>query len=114
MSAQRILCVHEEPGELEELREVLELHGYQVLPAADAGRALDMLRSQAIDGVVLDYHVRTPSGITLRSRIHHQRPDIPILLFGDLQDVMHLPLQVFRAYLSTPQPPDLVFAHLEN
>jgi CheY-like chemotaxis protein len=114
MSAQRILCVHEEPGELEELSEVLELHGYDVVPAANGGKALDMLRSQPIDGVVLDYHVGTPSGIALRSRIRHQRPDIPILMFDDVQDVVQLPLEVFRAYLSTPEPPDLVFAHMEN
>jgi len=113
MNPCRILCVHGGP-ELDELRGVLERDGYVVLPAADGRKAMDVLSSQAVDGVVLDFDASAPDGGALRNRIRHTRPEMPMLLFRDVAEVKHLPLEVFRAYLSDPEAPDVVLAHLHN
>ena len=113
MNPCRILCVHRGP-DLDELRGVLEEEGYEVLPAADGGKAMDVLASQAVDGVVLDFDVCSPEGGALRNRIRHVLPDMPMLLFRDVAEVKQLPLKVFRAYLSEPEYPGDVLAHLKN
>lgn len=113
MSARRILCVHQKPGELRALQGVLEQGGYDVLAASDGIKALDVLSNHAVDGVVLDYLTEAPGGITLRQCISHQLPDMPMLLVDEVQDV-ETPLQMFGAYLADPAPPDTVFAQLKN
>ncbi|MGZ4787387.1 MAG: response regulator [Terriglobales bacterium] len=113
MNIRRILCVHHGPG-MGRLRQALESEGYEVVPASNGGKALDVLSSQDVDGVVLDFDAEAPGGFSLRTRIHHQRPDIPMLLFDDVNDIEHLPLHVFRAYLQHPGPPDAILAHLKN
>lgn len=113
MNPRRILCVHDGP-ELDELRDVLEEDGYEVLPAADGRKALDVLSSEAVDGVVLDFDLSAPGGGALRNRIRHNLPDMPMLLFHDVAELKHLPVKVFRAYLSDPDSPDAVLAHIYN
>lgn len=113
MNPRRILCVHDGPG-LEEIRNLLEVNGYQVLPAADGRKALALLSSEEVDGVVLDYNAAAPDGRMLRGRIRHTCPEVPMLLFRDIDEVKHLPLRVLGAYLSDPDSPDAVLAHMKN
>jgi CheY-like chemotaxis protein len=112
MSAGRILYVHEEIAGLDDLLGTLVLEGYDVVPVVDGAKALDLLSSEEVDGVVLDYDMEAPDGRTLRTQISHRCPDMPILLFREGKELSQLPLAVFRAYLRHPEPPDLVLAHL--
>jgi len=112
MNPRRILCVHDGPG-LEEIRNLLEVNGYEVL-ASDGKEALALLSSEPVDGVVLDCDTPAPDGRTLRGRIQHTCPEVPMLLFRDVEELKHLPLRVFGAYLSDPDAPDAVLAHLKN
>jgi DNA-binding response OmpR family regulator len=114
MSARRVLCVHQKPKQLETLRGVLEEDGYDVLPAADGIKALDVLSHQDVDGVIIGYDIEGPGGVTLRTRIQHQCPDVPILMVDEVQNVTRISLQMFGAYLKHPAPPEAVFAHLKN
>lgn len=113
MNPCRILCVHAGP-DLQELRDVLEEDGYEVLPAEDGAKAMDVLSSQAVDGVLLDFDLAGAAGSTLRNRILHAHPGLPMLLFRNVAEMKRLPLRVFRAYLNDPDTPNAVFAHLEN
>ena len=113
MNPRRILCVHDGPG-LEEIRNLLEVNGYEVLSAADGKKALALLSSERVDGVVLDYDAAAPDGRMLRGRIQHTCPEVPMLLFRDLAELKTLPLRVFGAYLSDPDSPDAVLAHMRN
>ena len=112
MNPRRILCVHDGPG-LEEICNLLEVKGYEVL-ASDGKKALAVLSSEAVDGVVLDYDAAAADGRMLRGRIAHTCPEVPILLFRDVEEVKHLPLRVFGAYLREPDSPDAVLAHMQN
>jgi DNA-binding response OmpR family regulator len=112
MNPRRILCVHEGPG-LEEIRNLLEVNGYEVLPASDGHKAMALLSSESLDGVVLNYDTTAPDGRMLRGRIRHACPEVPMLLFHDVEELKQLPLRVFGAYLSAPDTPDAVLAHME-
>ncbi len=113
MNIRRVLCVHEGPG-LKKLQQALESEGYEVLPASNGSKALDVLSSQEVDGVVLDVDATAPGGYSLRGRIRHVHPELPMLLFDEVDDIERLPLHVFRAYLQQPESPDTILAHLNN
>jgi DNA-binding response OmpR family regulator len=112
MNFRRILCVHNGPN-LAGLRGTLEQQGYEVVPAKDGAKALDVLSKQEVDGVIMDYDLAAPGG-TLRNCIRHQCPDMPMLLVRSVEELRTLPLRVFGAYLTTPEAPDAVFAHLKK
>jgi|tagenome__1003787_1003787.scaffolds.fasta_scaffold20696018_2 CheY-like chemotaxis protein len=114
MSALRILCVHAKPRQLAALRGMLEEGGYDVLPVSDGIKALDVLSKENVDGVVMDCHMEGPGGITLRHRISHQLPEMPILLVDEVLDIIRVPLRMFGAYLHDPAPPHAVFAELKG
>jgi hypothetical protein len=42
----------------------------------------------------------------MRNLLRHLYPDMPILLFSDVDEIRDIPLHVFRAYLEHPGPPD--------
>jgi len=112
MNTRRILCVHEGPG-LQKLQQALESDGYEVVSAATGDTALTVLSTQTVDGVVLDFDALAPGGLSLRGRIHHQRPDMPMLLISDVEDLLH-PLTVFRACLKSPDALGAVLTHFVN
>jgi DNA-binding NtrC family response regulator len=113
MGNRRILCVHQGP-ELKHLSGVLEQGGSEVLTVSDPRKALDLLASTQVDGVVLDSRLKGPDGILLRNRILHQCPEIPMLLIEDSDSVRNLPLDVFCAYVDEPRSPEFIFAHFRN
>ena len=113
MSTRRILCVQRGPG-LQQLTNTLKSDGYEVLPAANGAAALDLLSSEAVDGVVLGFDIASSDWRTLRNRILHQHPDMPMLLFSDLDDIKRMPLDVFRACVEDTPESAFGFARSAN
>lgn len=114
MSTQKILCVHDAANELRKLRGALEQAGYDVVQAAGGLEAMKQLAIQAVDGVVLDCEVEAPGGVTLLSRIRHAFPEMPVLLFSDVEEIKMMPLSYFREYLEHPGPPDSLFSRMSK
>jgi CheY-like chemotaxis protein len=98
--------VHDAAEKLQLLQGTLEDAGCEVASATTGNEALQILSSTPIDGVVLDYDVEAPGGVSLRFRIRHLRPELPLLIFSDVGELRRVPLQAFRAYLDHPGPPD--------
>ena len=114
MNTQKILCVHDTVKELLELTGTLEQAGYEVVQATGGNEALNLLFMENVDGVVLDYGVEAPGGVTLLSRIRHVFPEIPVLLFSHVDEIKHMPLNFFREYLEHPGPPDSLFSRMSK
>lgn len=110
----RVLCVHERAEELTRLRGALEEAGYEVVPAANGEEAMHVLQSNSVQGAVLDYNAEAPGGISLRNSIRRFFPEVPMLMFSDISEIEHIPLDVFRAYLADPGPPAAIFAASQN
>jgi DNA-binding response OmpR family regulator len=58
----------------------LELDGYRVLEAREVAEAKELLRSEAVDLVLLDVHVGPASGIELMRSVREQGGAPPIVL----------------------------------
>jgi two-component system response regulator MprA len=77
--AGRILVVDDEPRVLSLMRRVLELEGYEVVLANDGTAALEILRSEPIDLVILDVMMPDLDGFDV-CRIVRRESLVPILM----------------------------------
>lgn len=105
MQPSRILCVHERDAVLQDLEITLGFAGYEVVTAMSGREALRVIAKQHVDGVVLGYDVQGADGHSLRNQLRHFFPELPMLLFADVDEIRNIPLDVFRAYLEHPGPP---------
>lgn len=88
MRAKEILVVDDEATIREVLRRYLEREGYKVREAADGEAALDTLKSDPPDLVVLDLMLPGIDGLSLASRLRGDMA-VPVVMLtakGELQD----------------------------
>jgi DNA-binding NtrC family response regulator len=76
----RILIVDDENSLLLTLVANLELEGFQVVGAANALCALELLRHEAFDLVLTDIRMPGMNGVELFRTIRSQHPDMPVIL----------------------------------
>jgi CheY-like chemotaxis protein len=110
MAIPRILCVHERGAVLDELQRTLEASGCEVVPVNDGQSALRVLAEGCVDGIVLSYDMNAPDGRLLRNLVRHLHPEMPMLLFSNLDEIRDMPLHVFSAYVEHPGEPALALA----
>ena len=65
----------------------LELDHYRVLEAGSLGRAEDLVRTEAIDVVLLDLHVGERDGRELLPLLREQQPDAAICLLSGTSEL---------------------------
>jgi two-component system, OmpR family, response regulator MprA len=75
----RVLCVDDEPRMLSMMRRVLEADGYSVVLAGDGEAALDILRSESVDLVILDVMMPDLDGFEV-CRIVRRESLVPVLM----------------------------------
>ncbi len=107
MTTSRILCVHENGTVLHELERTLVKTGCDVVLAEDGDRAVQILEHEHVDGVVLSFDMEASDGRALRNQIRHVCPDLPVLLFSNMDEIRDAPLHVFSAYLQHQGLPTL-------
>jgi CheY-like chemotaxis protein len=77
-----ILCVDGAWAVLEGRKLLLEENGYQVLTATNGKKALEAFVSNAVDLVLLDYHLSEMNGDVAAMRMRAAKPDVPIALLS--------------------------------
>ncbi len=78
----RVLVVDDEPPILRFLRASLQSQGYIVSTAANARAALDMVRGQTVDLVVLDLGLPDMDGLDVVSQIRNGGETLPIIILS--------------------------------
>jgi two-component system response regulator MprA len=76
----RILVVDDEPAVRESLERSLRFEGYQVIVAADGAEALERVRDDRPDAVVLDVLMPRLDGMEACRRLRARGDDLPVLL----------------------------------
>jgi CheY-like chemotaxis protein len=102
MSGIKILCVEDRPEYMAKLTFMLTKIGYEVMPASSGQQAIEMLTSQAVDGVLLEHNLPDVDSSTVRAQLKALRPDIPVLLFSGVTRQTPFMLRFFDAYLRNP------------
>ena len=91
-----ILCVDDNLEQLELEKTIFELQGYNVLTASDGTKALDLLKRELVDLVILDYHMPEMNGAEVAVEIRKMHLPVPIIvvsgsdLFGVREPLFHL------------------------
>jgi len=80
MENSRILWVDDEVEALRPHILYLEGRGIQVLTATNAADALALIRSESLDGVLLDEHMPGPSGLDVLPQIKALKPALPVVM----------------------------------
>lgn len=81
-----LLCVDDEPALLSSMAMILEHSGYRVLTAETAELAIESVRREPVDAVILDYFLPGTTGAIVAATMKQLRPDLPIILStGDSQ-----------------------------
>ncbi len=75
-----LLCVDDEPALLASMTMVLERAGYHVIPADTGEKAIESVRQQPVDAVILDYFLPDTTGTVVAAEIKQFRPELPIIL----------------------------------
>jgi CheY-like chemotaxis protein len=91
MNNETILCVDDEETSLLLRKPVLEQAGYEVMVAASAMQALEVLASRKIDLLLTDYLMPGQTGTELARAAKNICPELPVIL---LSGVTELPLDM--------------------
>ena len=78
-TSRTVLVVDDDAAMRKLLRDFLQPGGYDVLEAANAGEAMTLVDSAAIDVVVLDKEMPGVSGLDVLSVLHDRRPSLPVI-----------------------------------
>jgi len=76
----KILIVEDEPNLLELYKKEMEDEGYEVLATGDGEQALDLVRKQFPDLVILDIKIEKVDGLKVLQEIKRFNKDIPVVL----------------------------------
>jgi DNA-binding response OmpR family regulator len=106
-----ILCVDDDRNTLQTLYFLLDANGFEYVGADNAAEAESMLRSRAIDLVILDHGLPETDGSTL-ARQFKQIKDVPVLMLTGRVEA-HKPAEVDRL-LHKPQEPAGLVAEIQK
>jgi two-component system KDP operon response regulator KdpE len=105
MHGANILVVDDEMIVRRVIGDALAGAGYQVVPAADAPTALQMLQQHTIDLILLDLQLGDSSGIDLLKQIRQLNEFVPVIILtahGSLPSAIEAVRQAVSDYLLKP------------
>lgn len=113
----RILIVDDDEGMRENLAELFESLGYDIMTAANTPEALDKLAGSQVDLLLTDYKMPGPTGVELIEAARKRQPHIRAVLmtaFGDSFTEIESVRRGAVGYLNKPFEADEVASFVEK
>jgi len=113
----RVLVVDDEEAARKGLQKLLTLDGYRVETAQDGADALAKAEHFSPDVVVTDLKMPGMNGQQLLERMHHQDPELPVIVvtaFGDVQSAVNAMRAGAYNFLNKPLDFDALSISLER
>jgi DNA-binding response OmpR family regulator len=101
-----LLCLHRDPAQLSLLRE----NGYELITAGSGSDALQLLRSQSVDAVVLDYELSLLQGAAVAAEMKKVKPQVPIVMLTDQLELTGGTLKSVDAVVTKSDGPHFLWA----
>jgi CheY-like chemotaxis protein len=109
-----LLCIDDEPNVLAIRKMLLESVGYRVLLAESGPQGLDLLQSEPVHTVILDYRMPEMTGAEVAERIRAIRPWLPIIMLSAYVDLTERQLKDVDAYVTKGESPDVLLRTIEG
>ncbi len=77
-----VLCIDDDANALKLRAAVLRRGGFEVLPAHDAGEALQKFETHKIDLVLSDHGLKDTTGVEIAKKMKQLNPAVPIVLYS--------------------------------
>lgn len=103
--SQRMLIVESDQATSKLFDQWLQDMGFQATLVGDGGAAMQALRSQSIDGLILDLQVPVMNGLTMLTQLRQRYAEIPVIVLAgvDMTDSLLEALESgARDYLTKP------------
>jgi len=116
-NAHRILIVDDDDLVRQSLSGVLELEGYKTADAATAGHALDLLKNQYFDVILIDIILADMNGLHLLQRLQEMKPEtIKIIITGypSMRNIIEALDLGANGYLMKPIAPEELLRTIRN
>src|ERR1700730_5429872 len=101
-----LLCIHRNPGQLR----LLKQNGYEVRTRGSASDALQLLMSQSVDAVVLDYELSLLQGAAVAAEMKKVKPQVPIVMLTDQLELTGGTLKSVDAVVTKSDGPHFLWA----
>ena len=113
-----ILVIDDEPGITELLTDILEYRGHPVIVANDAKSALDVIRLQPPDAILVDLMMPSVDGLSLAVTLRHDPMTrrVPLIAMSASDSALGLASRVgdFDAFIGKPFENDLLISTVER
>jgi DNA-binding response OmpR family regulator len=106
-----ILVVDDDQVERQTLTDILRLEGYHVASAANGEAALDFVRQNPVDLILLDLRMPGMSGLEVIKVLNHASPDVEIIMLtahGSMDSAIEALRNRVQDYLLKPASPTLI------
>ena len=112
-----VLIVDDEPGQLDSLKELMTISGYEVSTASCGFDAIKMLEQQSYDSVLLDLNMPNGSGYEVIDHVAHTKIDVKIIVISgntDFESTRNALKKGAYDFLKKPYVPDELLATVKN
>jgi DNA-binding response OmpR family regulator len=112
-----ILVVDDEPIERQTLTDILRLEGYHVTSAANGEAAVDHVRLNPVDLILLDLRLPGMSGLDVIKVVSHTLPEVEIIMLtahGSMESAIEALRSRVHDYLLKPVSPAQILASVER
>ena len=109
-----LLCIDDDVSSTSIRKLVLESEGYSVFIANSGREGLELLTSQQVDAVILDYFMPEMNGGEVAAEIRSIKPGVPILMLSACLEVPASVIAIVDACVSKGEPPTVLFSHIES
>ncbi len=110
---KRVLVVDDEPGVGRVLRIRLRLSGYDVITTTNGGEAVEIVRTQRPDIVLLDVVMGEVSGLDVLDRVRNFS-QVPVIIFTGHPEITHLASELgANDFIAKPFDPDILIRKIE-
>ena len=116
--AKKILAVDDDKTMLEFIRGALVPHGYEVTCVSGGKEAIDILKEQTFDCVILDYYMPEKDGLDVVGSMYSRKDRTPTIVFTNKIEAHHEAgvqgFGIVREVLKKPCSVEVLFETVER
>lgn len=109
-----VLCIDDEPSNLEIRKMLLESVGISPLTANSGQEGLDVFAANSVDAVIIDYSMPDMDGGEMAARLKQQKPEIPVIMLTAYPGAQEIVADVVDAFVEKGGDPTKLLARVQS